>query len=396
MITLRFDLSYAFVHADAVTVLITGATGFVGSRIAHALLTTRDQRVIALGRGDLVALRRRVVAAVSVHGDMGADALRRLQCVTGDVTLPWLGLSPGMHTRLADQVDAVWHCAGDIALAGERDRLFRVNAHGTAQVLAFVDRTRPGCRLVHVSTMAVAGDRPAGVVREDDLTDAHGFVTHYDASKYEAEQLVRGWSADRGRPAVVLRPGVVASDRPLPETAAGHPLALLGRMIEAVASGGAPGIPAVAERSSGAQVRLRLEASSSATFNIVPSDYATEAMVRIGHDTPHERAAVHTYHIVHHTPTRLADLLSAFEDHYPGLRLECAERFDDATPAEQFIATHLTGFLSYCRLQHTFDRTRTLTATPGLPEPAPLGAPFLKRALGFETRPAGSPAMSAS
>lgn len=368
------------------TILITGATGFVGSRLAHALLTTRNQRVIALGRGDLADVRRRVVAAVSLHGGTDADALRRLQCVKGDVTLPWLGLSPGTHARLAEQVDAVWHCAGDIALAGERERLFLVNAHGTAQVLAFADRTRPGCRLVHVSTMAVAGNRPAGLVREDDLTDAHGFVTHYDASKYEAEQLVRAWTARRGRSAVVLRPGVVAGDRPLPETAAGHPLALLGRMIETVASGGAPGIPSAAERSSGARLHLRLKASPSATFNIVPSDYATAAMVRIGHDTPHDHAGAHTYHIVHHTPTQLGDLIGAFEQAYPGLRLECTEEIDDATPAERFIATHLTGFLSYCRLRHTFDRTGALAATPGLPEPAPLDMGFLRQALGLGSR----------
>lgn len=390
MITYGFDLIVHLIHAEGVTVLITGATGFVGSRIAHALLTTRGQRVIALGRGDLSALRRRLVAAVSLHGDVDTAALRQLQCVSGDVTLPWLGLSPGMHARLTGQVDAVWHCAGDIALAGERERLFRVNAHGTSQVLAFVDRTRPECRLVHVSTMAVAGNRPAGTVLEDDLTDAYGFVTHYDASKYEAERLVRNWTDRRERPAVVLRPGIVASDSPLPETAAGHPLALLGRMIETVAGGGAPGIPAAAERDAKTHVRLRLEASPSATFNIVPSDYATEAMVRIGHDTRHDRAGAHTYHIVHHTPTRLESLLRAVEERYPGLRLECVKDLDRATPADQFIAQHLTGFLRYCRLRHEFARTHALAATPGLAEPAPIDARFLQRALEFDSQMTGN------
>jgi long-chain acyl-CoA synthetase len=301
-----------------------------------------------------------------------------------------------MHARLADQVNAVWHCAGDIALAGERDRLFRVNAHGTAQVLAFADQTRPECRLVHMSTMAVAGNRPAGLVLEDDLSDAYGFVTHYDASKYQAEQLIRGWAARRDRLAVVLRPGIIASDRPLPETAADHPLAMLGRMIETVAIGGAPGIPSAAERPPGALVRLRLKASASATFNIVPSDYATEAMVRIGHDTPHDRAGVHTYHVVHPKPTRLGSLLRAFEQRYRGLLLECAQDFVDATPAEQFIATHLTGFLNYCGLQHEFDRTHTLGATAGLSEPAPLDERYLQRALGFTFVDADGSAASAS
>jgi long-chain acyl-CoA synthetase len=143
-------------------------------------------------------------------------------------------------------------------------------------------------------------------------------------------------------------------------------------------------------------VRLRLKASASATFNIVPSDYATEAMVRIGYDTPHDRAGVHTYHVVHHKPTRLGSLLRAFEQRYRGLLLECAQDFDDATPAEQFIATHLTGFLNYCRLQHEFDRTHTLAATPGLSEPAPLDERYLQRALGFTYVGADGSAASAS
>ncbi|MCI0384155.1 SDR family oxidoreductase [Streptomyces sp. CNQ085] len=373
------------------TVLITGATGFVGSRIAHALLTTRNQQVVALGRGEPSALRDRVVAPIRLQGDTDSVALQRLRCVSGDVTLPWLGLTPALHARLAGQVDAVWHCAGDIALAGERERLFRVNTQGTAHVLAFLDQTRPACRLVHVSTMAVAGNRPAGLVLEDDLTDVHGFVTHYDASKYAAEQLVRRWAARRARPALVLRPGVVASDRPLPDSAAEHPLAQLGKMIKILAEGGAPGIPPEAERPRGTEMRLRINASPSATFNIVPSDYATEAMVRIGCDTPRADSGVRTYHIVHPTPTRLADVLRVLERHHAGLRLECAEEFDGASVPELFIARHLTGFISYCRLQHRYDRTHALADTPGLPEPAPVDARFLQRALGFDALPASPP-----
>ncbi|MEV6682138.1 SDR family oxidoreductase [Streptomyces erythrochromogenes] len=373
------------------TVLITGATGFLGSRIAHELLLTRNQQVIALGRGGLADLRDRVVTAIGLHGAVPGDALLRLRCVTGDVTLPRLGLTPALHARLAGQVDSVWHCAADIALGGERERLFRVNTQGTAHVLAFMDQTGPACRLVHVSTMAVAGSRPDGLVLEDDLTDVHGFATHYAASKYAAEQLVRQWAARRARPAVVLRPSLVASDRPLPDSAAEHPLAQLGNMVKVLVEGGAPGLPPAADRPPGTEMRMRIKASPSATFNIVPSDYATEAMVRIGHDAPCRDTGVRTYHIVHPTPTELADVLRAFERLYTGLRLECVEEFDGASVTELFIARYLTGFLSYCWFRHRFDRTHALADTPGLPEPAPVDARFLQRALGFDVLPASSP-----
>ncbi|GAA5078442.1 hypothetical protein GCM10023336_70160 [Streptomyces similanensis] len=46
--------------------------------------------------------------------------------------------------------------------------------HGTVRVLDFLALTPAHCRLVHLSTMAVAGTRPEGHVAEDELADACG------------------------------------------------------------------------------------------------------------------------------------------------------------------------------------------------------------------------------
>ncbi|MET9803414.1 SDR family oxidoreductase [Streptomyces sp. NPDC006368] len=379
------------------TVLITGATGFLGSRIAHSLLTNRRQRVIALGRGELSTVRARTVRALQAcgAGALEEQALGRLRCVSGDITRQWLGLPPALYARLAQEVDEVWHCAGDIALAGERERLFATNAQGTAHMLEFIDTTTSDCRLVHVSTMAVAGGRSRGHIMEDDLTDAYGFATFYDASKYEGEKLVRQWARSRQRGAVILRPSVVACDRPLSDGAPGHPLSVFGQLLETVARGGAPGIPA--QRPQGARVRLRLQASPRATFNILPDSYATEAMVRIGCDAPRGPQDVQTFHVVHPQPTPMSRLVGVLEDHFPGLRIECVEEVPDPTDAERFIASHLNGFLSYCRHDRTYDRTHTLAATPGLAEPATVDSAYLRRALGFgPPRPYKAPSSSAS
>ncbi|WP_228974594.1 SDR family oxidoreductase [Streptomyces sp. DH12] len=374
------------------TVLLTGATGFLGSRVAHALLTTRDESVIALGRGTPAHFRGRVLDALKAHGEDVAEAGHpaRLRCVSGDVTEPWLGLPPALYARIAHEVDAVWHCAGDIALTGERERLFRVNVHGTARILDFMELTAAHCRLVHLSTMAVAGARPGGRVTESELSDACGFETHYDASKFEAEKAVRQWADRYRRPVVVLRPGIVANDRPQSGDRAGHPLSVLGSMVEAVARGGAPGIPA--QRPHGTQVRLRLAASPDAALNIVPDRYATETMVRIGHDADHDGGGgARTFHVVHGQNTTVKDLFTVLEQQYPGLRIECVTGdVQDATEAERHIAAHLTGFLSYCRHQRTYDRSHALAATPPLEEPAPIDAAFLRGALGF-TAHAGMP-----
>ncbi|CAL9334403.1 hypothetical protein SUDANB58_00136 [Streptomyces sp. enrichment culture] len=369
-----------------VTTLLTGATGFLGSRLLLGLLTHRGRHVTVLGRGTASELRSRLLALLEnlAGGPIGAPARSRLRCVGGDVTRPWLGLAPAVYGRLAREAEAVWHCAGDIALAGERERLFRTNVHGTERVLEFAASTAPDCRLVHLSTVAVAGGRREGVVAEEDLTDAFGFETHYDESKYRAETLVRDWARQRGRPAVVLRPGVVASDAAHREGLPGHPLRVLGDMIGTVARNGAPGIPPAASlRRKGAGLRLRLRVPADAEFNIVPDGYATEAMLRIGHDTAEDGHGVRTYHIVHPDETPMRLIVDAVETHHPGLVLDCVGELPDPTPAERFVADHLPGFLSYCHHRRVYGRERAVERTGGLADPPPVDRDYLARAMGF-------------
>ncbi|MEU3183885.1 SDR family oxidoreductase [Streptomyces sp. NPDC006923] len=366
------------------TVLLTGATGFLGSRLLISLLTTRNRDVTVLGRGAPSALRSRVLAAldcVAPPEGINARARARLRCVSGDISRPWLGLAPAVYGRLAEEADAIWHCAGDIALTGERERLFRVNVRGTQHLLQLAEATRPSCRLVHMSTVAVAGARRAGRIAEDDLIDRHGFETHYDESKYQGESLVREWARRLDRPAVVLRPSVVASDARLPGAAPGHPLRVLGEMIDAVARGGAPGVPALGR--GGETLRLRLRVPADATFNIVQDGYATEAMLRVGHDAGHSGSGVRTFHIVNPADTPMGLITSAVQARYPGLRLECADRIPDPTAAERFIASHLPGFLSYCHHTRRYDRAGATTLAGDLDDPSPIDQDYLTRALGF-------------
>ncbi|MER7402817.1 SDR family oxidoreductase [Streptomyces sp. NPDC000070] len=207
--------------------------------------------------------------------DAGARA--RVRCLSGDITSPRLGLSPVVYAQLAQRTAAVRHCAGGIA----RERLFQT----TSRARRFADVTPRRSRLVHLCATVVAGRRRGGSVLEDELTDFFGFETHYDESKYWAEVMIRDWARRERRSAVVLRPSVVASDAPHRIDAPSHPLRVLGELIDAVGQHRAPGIPtskALLTRDGG--LRLRPRVSGNSLFNIVPDDYAIEAMLRIGQD----------------------------------------------------------------------------------------------------------------
>ena len=167
-------------------VFVTGATGFVGGRVAERLLARGDE---------VVALVRDPWKAASVEE---AGALP----VVGDITEPDTVRS-GMES-----CDAVVHLAARYEL-GSRDPegLEHANVYGARVVLeAMRDLEVP--RGVHVSTLAVHGDTRGQLV--DESYRAEGpWLTDYDRTKWRAHYEVASPLAAAGLPVVIAQPGVV-------------------------------------------------------------------------------------------------------------------------------------------------------------------------------------------
>lgn len=86
------------------TVLLTGATGFVGTHLLHELLQDPDLTVICLVRGENA--QERLIAAMAAQNLFLEN---RTKVVAGDLARPWLGLSPDNWRELAGEVDLVLH-----------------------------------------------------------------------------------------------------------------------------------------------------------------------------------------------------------------------------------------------------------------------------------------------
>lgn len=162
------------------TVAITGATGFVGSHVAKALLA-RGDRVRALARTpapDLAAA--------------GAEV------VTGALE------DPSALPRLVEGAEVVHHVAGAIAARSEAD-FMRVNGEGTARV-AEAARAAGVRRFVYVSSIAVSGPSARG--KPMDEAGPARPITPYGRSKRAGEEAVvrSGVSYTIVRPPVVYGP----------------------------------------------------------------------------------------------------------------------------------------------------------------------------------------------
>jgi nucleoside-diphosphate-sugar epimerase len=161
-------------------ILVTGATGFIGSHLVEALLA-RGEKVRALVRQ---SSSRRHLAAVAVA------------CAD-------LGSGEGLDEALAD-VDTVIHLGG-------ATKALRAEDYYTANVKATEALARAiagrGIRMVHVSSLAAIGPSPDGKPIEEDA-EPHP-LTAYGKSKLEAERVVLGLLPD----AVIIRPPVVYGPR---------------------------------------------------------------------------------------------------------------------------------------------------------------------------------------
>jgi nucleoside-diphosphate-sugar epimerase len=181
----------------AKTILITGATGAVGTEVA-ARLAVAGHSVIGM-----VHQTREFVRG----GGRGLPA-GAVVPISGDITTPGLGLSPWQRSELRSRVDLIVHCAAVTDFGRDAALYDAVNVDGTARIIEFAaGGSRPGIALVHVSTAYVCGERD-GVVSETELDTGQRFANHYEDSKFRAELSVRA-AAEQGLPAVVVRPSIV-------------------------------------------------------------------------------------------------------------------------------------------------------------------------------------------
>jgi len=174
--------------------LLTGASGFVGSALLPLLLKNRpDRQVVLLSRSHRSASFKS--PAVSI--------------VKGDLTERGLGLSSETRDALVESVTEIIHCAADIRFRIPLSEARATNFAGTRRLLALAKQCKRLERFAHISTVYIAGAY-SGTLPEARFWNNAGFLNAYQRSKYEAEHLV--FDAMREIPASIFRLSTIISD----------------------------------------------------------------------------------------------------------------------------------------------------------------------------------------
>ncbi|MCX2969802.1 MULTISPECIES: amino acid adenylation domain-containing protein [Streptomyces] len=287
----RLDPALRFTAPEATaeppgTVLLTGATGFLGVYLIDRLVRAGADRVYCLTRArDATEGARRIAARMRRYGLDASACEEHIVPVPGELAEPHFGLADADWDALARACDLVVHSGTSVNFAYPYQALAPVNVGGTRTVLelAAAHRRKP---VHHVSTIGViAGFGTAGVrhVSEDTPLDhADRLSLGYMETKWVAERLV-GEAAKRGLPVAVHRPYEITgtSDRGVWNTDT-----MMCALFRTIAESGlAPDIPL--------------------PLDFVPVDYTADVITRV---ITHEKPDGRVYHITNPRDARL-DLL---------------------------------------------------------------------------------------
>ncbi|MDT5007002.1 MAG: fatty acid CoA ligase FadD9 [Mycobacterium sp.] len=214
--------------AEIKTVLLTGATGFLGRYLALEWLQRMDLvggKVICLVRAKDDGAARRRLDAIFDSGDpellrlYSRLAAEHLEVIAGDKGEANLGLDTERWQRLADTVDLIVDPAALVNHVLPYDQLFGPNALGTAELIriALTTRIKP---FAYVSTIGVgAGIAPGRFTEDADIRIVSAtrsvddsYANGYSNSKWAGEVLLREAHDLCGLPVSVFRCDMILAD----------------------------------------------------------------------------------------------------------------------------------------------------------------------------------------
>jgi fatty acid CoA ligase FadD9 len=223
---LKTAMTFAVPTREVRTVLLTGATGFLGRFLGMEWLqrlADAGGTLVCLTRGaDATAARKRIEDALDSDATL-LDRFRtladgHLEVVAGDIGEHNFGLDDATWQRLAQTVDLIVHPAAHVNHVLPYRQLFTPNVAGTAEVirLAITARLKP---IHYISTMGVSAVAHQLVDEDTDIRRSvpacvvdESYANGYGISKWAGEVLMREAHDVCGLPVAVFRPGMILAD----------------------------------------------------------------------------------------------------------------------------------------------------------------------------------------
>lgn len=263
---------------QADTVLLTGATGFLGAFLLNDLLDSTSAKIICLVRfaeptendqpAGIARLRRNLLDLGLWHDSI----MERIEILPGNLSRKRLGLSQDAFEKLASRVQVIIHAAATVNLVYPYATMRASNVGGTREILRLA--CLGSATVQYVSTNGVLPPSQEGWP-EDTMLDVDDVPTKlldgYGHSKWVAEQLVLE-AGRRGLPIRVMRAGTISGHS---MTGAANAWDLLNALlVESIQLGYAPDVEG-----------WRAE--------MTPVDFVSKAIIHLSNQTHAKQAIFH-------------------------------------------------------------------------------------------------------
>lgn len=279
-------------------ILLTGATGALGSMLLPRLLAAGHRVVCLVRASDQRAAKNRVKLVADYHPN--------LKVLRGDITEDRCGLSDIDRLSLLGYVTTIMHCAASINFM-DKKAAHASNVDGVSHIIELADAI-DAKHIMHVSTAYVAGDAP--YLSEQSLSIGQNFRNSYEQTKYLGEKIVREWVTARDdRRLTIFRPSILIGCADGMTPTYGGYYAFTGAVEKAarlVRDRAHKGLPSDISIKADGTVHLPLVITmADEHVNYIPIDWVADIMVTsIGLSPQHKSQ---TYHLVHPDPIRMRD-----------------------------------------------------------------------------------------
>jgi thioester reductase-like protein len=206
------DNAYIEAVAEPASILLTGATGFLGAFLLQELLDQTQANIYCLVRSpDTESGKARLQNNLETYDLWNEHYSSRIIPILGDLGQPQLSLSTEQFEKMANQIDTIYHNGALLNYVYPYSKFKLINVLGTQEVLRLACQTKVK-PVHHISSVAVFESSAyygKTVTELDPVDRSEGIYLGYSQSKWVSEKLVQ-IAGQRGLPITIHRPPLVS------------------------------------------------------------------------------------------------------------------------------------------------------------------------------------------